>query len=63
MHCLYRSVLVAVPVASESPAGTLLLRFGLVHSEGPSVQLRAIERADSFLRFLGRGHLHEPEAP
>ena len=64
VHCFYRSGLVTVPAAPESPAaGTFLLGFGLVYGEGPPLQLRAIERADGLLRFLGRGHLHKSEAP
>ena len=49
---------------TATPATTLFAGLGLrfVHADRPTVQIRAIERGDSGIRFLGVRHLNEAEA-
>jgi hypothetical protein len=46
--------------AGLAPSGLALARF--LHAQRPALYLEAVERGHGGLGFLGRGHLHEPEA-
>src|SRR5688572_21457127 len=51
--------------AGPAPATTATRRPRVRHVDGQlaAVQVLAVELRDGPLRLLGRGHLHEPEAP
>src|SRR5574341_805000 len=49
--------------AITATTGTGFLWLGFVHGQGSAVHLRAVQRRDGSLGFLGRAHFDEAEAP
>src|SRR5437870_1212592 len=51
------------PVTAAVAIGTLLLRPGFIHNQGPPGKLRAMQSLDSLLRLSRRTHIDKTKSP
>src|SRR5712691_4919036 len=53
----------ATPVTAAVAIGTLLLRPGFIHNQGPPGKLRAMQSLDGLLRLSRRTHIDKTKSP